>query len=191
MRGRLNPPADRETISLRDLLRTGRFGRVRDDIRPAEVAGILGEPSRYEVTDAGPVFRFGNYELAFFEGTPMYLMNDGLAYRDTGYFRNDKIKIDPDIFGRRDPLTKPEVAAYLSSIDAGHRDVIWNGHEVARTNSGVILDFGPDPDGRRTVCTGIWRHFPEFPSRVRPDPRRGRVASRVEHESHRPKGDDC
>ncbi len=77
------------TISLRDFLMTGAFGGIRDDTHPDEVPGILGEPThRYDEDNGLTFFLYGWYELAFMDGSAMYVQNDAMhIHRSDRAFR--------------------------------------------------------------------------------------------------------
>lgn len=123
--------ANPRTISIGDLILNDDFAGIPLNTRKPNVIGFFGEPPLQEDFAGGStVFRYGSYELSFFDDTPVYPMNDSLAYKNTRHFQNRCIKTDPWIFDRGSPLGKVEIVRHLDKTGARYRDVIWNYREA-------------------------------------------------------------
>ena len=159
-----------KTISLRDFLLTGEFGGIQHDTRPEQVSALLGKADhRYDEDSGVTHFLYGWYELAFFEGAAMYLQNHAIQSDPSDrLFQNQRINVDPWIFDRPTPLTKPEIVTALSKCNGAFRNIIYNGRDAIQMASGVILDFNPSiEDATRIVCDAISLTFPDFRTPLR------------------------
>ena len=110
-------------ISLKDFLLTGEFGGLREDSTPSDVIEMFGEPTGIDRAEGAiRILAYGKYEISFWEDSPDGVMNDSLLWEiEDRSFENEKIKIDPWIFARPEPYTKPELFKVLSDLNLRYR----------------------------------------------------------------------
>ena len=150
-------------ISIKDFLKTARFGGIKIGASKACIIRAFGMPdSDNNMAENGCILLYGWYEFFINNEDHLYaIQNDHYdpTTPETFQFKSDEITIDPWILTSMENLDISSLVERLAQEKIEAKTTGYFGREVIETKTGIVIDFDEEiahPGTRNLLGFRYW-----------------------------------